>query len=214
MKYCAPTPTTRKQAFTLVELLVVVAILALLIALVVPGVSRGLERTRSTACVANLRTLGQGTMAYVLDHRDQIPFQQNGGQGSGYANPPWFNLLAPYAGAVVQSQISLVRGTDKSFRCPTQRGNFAISYGPSSGCLLDGPRLYFSRVRQPTVKAWLIDVPVGNVYFFNPGLPSANWSAPRHDDGVNVLFFDGRVQWLSKEEIEQRRPLMFQPTRI
>lgn len=204
----------RGAAFTLVELLVVIAIIALLVTLVTPTITGALERGRRAACMGNLRTLGQATLAYALEHREQIPFQYNpGGPGNGYAAPPWFNLLAPYAGAEVNTEISLVRGTDAAFRCPAQRGDFAISYGPSSGCFLDGPRLSISRITQPSAKAWLIDVLPGAVYHFNPFLPSEMWMGDWHAEGVNVLFFDGGVKWMAEQDIEDQRPELFQPTR-
>ncbi len=207
-------PETHARGFTLVELMVVMAILGLLLVLTIPGMRSALERSRSAACINNLRTLGQATALYAADEKGFIPFQFNeGGQGQGYADPPWFNLLAPYVSAVIQTEISLLSGTDQAFRCPSQRGDFAVSYGPSSGHLLDGPRLSMTRIAAPGEKIWLIDVPIGNVYFFNPALPSEHWLAPRHGDGVHALFFDGRVEWLSAEEVEANRPIMFQATR-
>lgn len=202
-----------KLGFTLVELLVVIAIIALLITLVLPTISRALDRARRIGCIANLRSLGQATIGYASVENGLIPFEYNPGKGNAYANPPWFNLLAPYADARVNTLISLVKGTEKNFRCPSQRGNFAISYGPTLGCLMDGPQLQLSRIAHPASKAWLLDVPPGNVYFFNPSLPSVGWLAPRHDGGANVLFFDGHVEEITVENIELNRPLMFQPTR-
>lgn len=53
-----------RHAFTLIELLVVIAIIAVLIAILVPALSGSRERGRATACLANLRTLGQGLVMY------------------------------------------------------------------------------------------------------------------------------------------------------
>lgn len=205
------TGTQGNRGFTLVELLVVIAIIALLVAIVIPAISSALGRARRLACVAHLRGLGQATSSYALDNYGFIPFRR---EGSNYANPPWFNLLAPYAGATVRTLISLEPGTDKLFRCPAQRGDFAISFGPSSGGLLDDTRLHMDTITHPSMKVWLLDVPPGNVYFFNPSMHSQHWLAPRHDDGVNALFFDGHVAGLSKEDVEEQRPLMFQATRF
>ncbi len=52
------------RAFTLIEVLVVIAIIAVLIAVLVPALSGARERGRATACLANLRTLGQGLIMY------------------------------------------------------------------------------------------------------------------------------------------------------
>lgn len=204
-----------KNAFTLIEMLVVIAILALLMAIINPAVSRSLDNSRRIACVSNLRSLGQATLAYVMENNREIPFIYAGsGPGNGYANPPWFNLIAPYADAVVRSNISLERGTDGVFRCPAQRGNFAVSYGPSSGAFTDGnTRVRYDLVESPSQKAWLLDVHTGFVYFFNPALSAELWASPRHREQVNVLYFDGHVSTASTEYLEENRPIMFQPTR-
>lgn len=203
------------RGFTLIEMLVVIAIIALLVAIITPAVNRALDNSRRIACVSNLRSLGQATLAYVVDHNQQLPFINAGsGPGSGYANPPWFNLLAPYAGAVVRSNISLEPGTERVFRCPAQRGNFAISYGPSIGAFVDGnSTLNYDAVVSPSQKAWLLDVHTGHVYFFNPGIPSGVWAAPRHQDRVNILYFDGHVGTARTGDLEENRPLLFQPSR-
>lgn len=205
----------KRQGFTLIEMLVVTAILALLMAMISPALNRALENSRRVACTANLRSLGQATLAYAVDHQQRIPFQRAAsGPGSGYANPPWFNLLAPYAGAEIRSAISLEPGTDKVFRCPAQRGSFAVSYGPSSGAFLDDNSfLRYDLIDQPSRKVWLLDVHTGFVYFFNPALPSELWASDRHAGRVNVLYFDGHVSQASLTELEAERPLLFQPTR-
>ena len=53
-----------KSAFTLLELLVVVAIIALLIAVLVPTLARAKERALSARCLANLQGLGRGLVTY------------------------------------------------------------------------------------------------------------------------------------------------------
>lgn len=54
--------------FTLVELLVVIAVVALLSVLVAPAVVNALESSRSIACASNLRQLGLANIAYAVDH--------------------------------------------------------------------------------------------------------------------------------------------------
>src|SRR4051794_4796283 len=54
-----------KSAFSLMELLVVIAIIAILAALLLPVLSRSLQRARQTQCINNVRQLGQALQGFV-----------------------------------------------------------------------------------------------------------------------------------------------------
>lgn len=55
-------------AFSLVELMVTIAIIALLAALLLPAISRSKQKARTIACVGNLRQLGLGLQSFVADN--------------------------------------------------------------------------------------------------------------------------------------------------
>ena len=59
------TIAARRRAFTLVEMLVVIAIIALLVALVIPAVQSAREAARNTACQNNLRQIGVALSHYA-----------------------------------------------------------------------------------------------------------------------------------------------------
>lgn len=61
------------QAFTLVELLVVIGIIALLISILLPTLNRAREAARRTKCLANLRSIGQLVQMYANLNKGQIP---------------------------------------------------------------------------------------------------------------------------------------------
>lgn len=65
---------TRAPAFTLVELLVVVGIIAVLVALLLPALGRAREQARKTACASNLRQLVLAAEMYYSENRQAYPF--------------------------------------------------------------------------------------------------------------------------------------------
>lgn len=62
-----------RRGFTLVELLVVVAIVSMLLALLMPSLSRARAQSRLTVCLSNLREIGLGIQAYAMQYNDAIP---------------------------------------------------------------------------------------------------------------------------------------------
>ena len=64
---------SRSSGFTLVELLVVVAIIGVLVALMLPAIQAARESARKTACANNLKQIGLGMHAYMLNHKALPP---------------------------------------------------------------------------------------------------------------------------------------------
>jgi prepilin-type N-terminal cleavage/methylation domain-containing protein/prepilin-type processing-associated H-X9-DG protein len=64
----------RQKAFTLVELLVVIGIIAILIALLLPALKKAREQAITIQCLSNLRQLGLAAQTYVADHQGKLPY--------------------------------------------------------------------------------------------------------------------------------------------
>src|SRR5438093_1421939 len=80
-----------EAAFTLVELLVVIAVIAILGSLLLPALNRGKQAADNTVCRSNLRQQGLGLAMYVSDLGAYPPVR--------WSTPkPWMQSLEKYAG--------------------------------------------------------------------------------------------------------------------
>ncbi|MDF3058305.1 MAG: N-terminal cleavage protein [Rariglobus sp.] len=79
------------RAFTLVELLAVIAIVALLLALVFAGIGRVRDRAKSALCTSNLRASSVVLLGYAAEHRQRLPiYWQRAGSTTWWG---WDQLL-------------------------------------------------------------------------------------------------------------------------
>src|SRR4051812_23210885 len=74
------------RAFTLVELLVVIGIIAVLVAILLPALGRARAQAQSVACLANLRSIGQVMGIYAVNNKQSLPFGYWDGVGSPDGN--------------------------------------------------------------------------------------------------------------------------------
>ena len=65
------------KGFTLVELLVVIAVIAILAALLLPALSRAKASAKRTQCLSNVRQIGFGIHLYAGDNSDTLPDTEN-----------------------------------------------------------------------------------------------------------------------------------------
>ena len=87
----------RRRSFTLVELLVVVAIIALLISILLPALGEARKQGRATTCLSNMRGMGMAVLMYCNENRD---FLVNVGLSHGGAHfepeEAWIKTLSAY----------------------------------------------------------------------------------------------------------------------
>src|SRR5262245_18554519 len=84
-------PPTRSatRGFTLVELLVVIGIIAVLIGILLPALGRARAASRSVACMANLRSIGQAVFMYAAKNNNSLPYGYWNGYSVGDGSTGW-----------------------------------------------------------------------------------------------------------------------------
>jgi len=120
----------RQRGFTLVELLVVIGIIALLISILLPALSRARESANTIKCASNLRSVGQGMAQYVAENKGTFPaaYIYNGMQiNAGVETPDaaingyihWSSFL--YRSGRMRGDPSLYQTTSgwEMFQCPS-----------------------------------------------------------------------------------------------
>jgi prepilin-type N-terminal cleavage/methylation domain-containing protein/prepilin-type processing-associated H-X9-DG protein len=210
-----------RRAFTLVELLVVIGIIALLVGILMPALSRAKESANRIACLANLRTLGQGFVMYTNDNRGRYPRPAAG--GAKYED--WVYWENTAARPFEQSRIAPFLGKSfnrKALTCPSDDASvhphgYPFSYTVNGNICVwqtGSPTLTTSQVRKSSEKILLIDESSQTVDdgCWQPQhwvLDQKNILANRHDKTAeastdksagrgNVLFADNHAEFIPR----------------
>jgi len=206
-------------AFTLIEMLVVIAILALLASIVIPSVSRALRSAKRTKCMSNQRQLAMGVYAYTLDYNGKLPTIERPGPLG--VNVIWLFQVAPFVGSGGDPNITNYGAITAQFQCPEDRESLA-AFADNS---------YLSNAWLATSYQYMLPFPLTNREGGNPitRLPSVDnpgshpmlicaWTTGTatnyktnaafagyvtrnpegfmHGDGANVAYFDNSVRFV------------------
>ena len=135
-----PRGSTHRHGTTLIELMVVVAVISVLVASALPGLGKARRMAGRVACQANLKQLATTWASYTEDNNDRY-FQLRGATRAQLAYGGWKGFwgwsprpLNPYVGLPAQVKNDLGEATvseqsAKLFRCPSDRGGPTVFLG-------------------------------------------------------------------------------------
>ena len=144
-----------QRHFTLIELLIVIAIIAILAALLMPALRSARETAKKAGCINNEKNIGLYIQQFALNNRQSINLIQS------YND--WYQNLVKQAGGTYKDESasqmdpknldSAGQAIVKVFKCPADVTRGTASYGrndPSGGWTIvkkdNGPRLVASRL--------------------------------------------------------------------
>ena len=211
-----PTPhrargLRRGAGFTLVELLVVIGMIGVLLAILVPALSRAWESGRQLRCALNLRQWAVAVNAYANENHNSLPRRGQGTQPTGVVTRPedWFNALPPLMNMQPYSELAAAglvpRAEDRAvWACTEARDlgqsnffSYAMNMRLSTWLTPQPDRI--DRVGPPSTMVFMADGPID----FCSTLPAAAPYSPvaRHRGRVNVSFLDSHVASFAANEV-------------
>lgn len=208
-------PRRSRAAFTLIELLAVIAIIGILAGLLIPVVGNARDRARAVECQSNLRQVHVALLLYLQDHKDLLPGPLTGAQPSQYSTDSSVaNALATHLAVYQGLPLDAKTRTNRYLLCPahaavktkTDERSYAITassnmdypFGYSNGSSSVQPkrRMDYINTHNPAIFWALRDADQelypGNTYFTPTQV---------HKAGRNYLFFDGSVRMLTTADV-------------
>ncbi|MDB5299630.1 MAG: prepilin-type N-terminal cleavage/methylation domain [Phycisphaerales bacterium] len=222
-----------RGAFSLVELLVVVGIIAVLLGILIPVLGRVREQGYSALCMSNLRQMGIGMMAYAQNNDDRFPFSAdwNGHHPEDWI---WWETQGVPGLDVTGSPILkyLESHPVNILRCPSDDGsrwrqqsqtygpyNYSYTFNMMFGSQMTTP-VRLTAVVRPAEKILVVEedqqsLDDGNWCPTQLGTPWENYLAVRHDrrrdpsqpDGLlrgSVLFADGHGELVPRDFVRMK----------
>ncbi len=230
-------PSRARGGFTLVELLVVIGIIALLVSILLPTLSRAREQANQVKCLSNLRQLTNAFIMYANDNKQVLPADADGGVFE--EDWIWWQSSRDQNQGAIQKYLSPVFNP-AVYRCPSDRvdvhpaGAYAYSYTVNyffcdyTAYHNKTPAIRLSQIRNSTQKIFIVDESADSIddgawapdRYDPAATPPRNVLANRHERTLektsdpsagrgNVSYVDGHAEFIPR--IESTQPAHYLP---
>jgi type II secretory pathway pseudopilin PulG len=202
-QFMNPLSMQRTEGFTRVELVVVVAVIAVLLSMLLPAMNKSKAKADRFGCIDNLHHIGMAYRAWAGDHGDRFPASTsitNGGWAECLKNPNqgplcWTNYVI-MANELAQATMTLVCPADQRTSASLS-GIGSVSNTPVSGGLNDNTHLsYFVPTDASDSKPTTI---LGGDRNLGPGtVPNDDYGYSPANGLGNDVVINGTVCWSLK----------------
>ncbi len=210
--------------FTLIELLIVIAIIAILAALLLPALNSARDKAMAVKCLSNLKQQGAGFLQYAMDNNERVPCSATPGTHS--VHYAWRLAIAPYTGTKAEKKylfdnepearnsIFFCQKSNRTAGSPEFGNNspeasygLAMAYSLHVGWYATNPKgcKFLSDIKgksaaETILTADLSDLSVGQGNIpvcWSPDASDPNVVGSRHSQGININWADGHAAWMS-----------------
>jgi prepilin-type N-terminal cleavage/methylation domain-containing protein len=203
-------------AFTLIEMLVVIAIIGLLIAIVVPVLSRGLEAGRVTAGLSNMRQIGLAGQLYALENKGKWPRArgyQNSSGPSQFFYTELSNTLISSGGTTFNRKVEIFKDPNAAIKRGENHftmnrnlgtGTWATDQFPNpsqSVSVFDGAQVFNGDVE---VEGWGVDGGKLNGVSYESASPEARTRIVQKGANTDTNATKGNIRWRNRKNREAK----------
>ncbi len=223
-----PAVRNGARGFSLLELMVAIAVVAALTALIWPGYNALVRRSDQVTCASNLRQVGVAMHAYAHDRSGWLPGLSSGSQRAHYRqstlNAPsaLVDFLQPYLG--LPASTSQTWTTAPSFVCPASRKSINPqgtslndnAYYTHVGTVLPSgaiqrPLGYLGKsVPTPPMKLETVEHLIKTIALVDRDLEAVYGKPQAHGSTYNILFMDGHIAAIAHKNFVLRKDSTFE----